>query len=366
MRLCSVLMSAALLASALASARSLGRTRLAVGEVVLAITPMTLFLAGSVNPNGLEIAASIATFVVLLDLLTRRGPPPTRLLVRAVVVASCFVAARPLVSPLYFVLAIGCVVVAALTRERLFELLADVRARVAAGALAVVRAAQRAVDGARATALGRAPPGRTSALPERPAGLMGSRGLQGPADGRSLRVARHPPSGLVDARVALGGRSSWCSWRWWSTRRCNQHVTLLGAVAATVAVPIVIESVQAHEIGLYWQGRYSLPLAVGGPDPRRLDDRRRTCRHDPGRATDFGTVGVVVVAVGGSVRAALRLGHRAEPLRRRRADGRVLVPPRHRLATPTGLDGAVRPRPDRLLRLRRMDDPAGDRRPPTR
>ena len=93
MRLCSVLMCAALLASALASARSLGRTRVAVGGVVLAVTPMTLFLAGSINPNGLDIAAAIATFAVLLDLLTRRGAPATRLLVRAVVVASCFVAA---------------------------------------------------------------------------------------------------------------------------------------------------------------------------------------------------------------------------------------------------------------------------------
>ena len=262
MRLCSVLMCAALLASALASARSLGRTRLAVGGVVLAVTPMTLFLAGSVNPNGLEIAASIATFVVLLDLLTRRGAPPTRLLVRALVVASCFVAARPL-SPLYFVLAIGFVVVAALTRERLSELVADTRARIAGAALAVVALLS-------ALLMVLAPPPL--------AGL--------PRPDLTFRNAFPDSFDLLDFRarqmIGLFGWldtvvPDWLTHGWLWAVGCivvvalvvdttvRRRITLLGAVAATVLVPLTIESVQAHEIGLYWQGRYTLPLAVGVP-----------------------------------------------------------------------------------------------------
>ena len=40
---------------------------------------------------------------------------------------------------------------------------------------------------------------------------------------------------------------------------------LLAATAATVVIPVVVEAAGAHEAGFIWQGRYSLPLAVGVP-----------------------------------------------------------------------------------------------------
>jgi hypothetical protein len=39
-------------------------------------------------------------------------------------------------------------------------------------------------------------------------------------------------------------------------------VTLLGAV---VFVPVVLETAQARELGISWQGRYSLPIAAAIP-----------------------------------------------------------------------------------------------------
>ncbi len=294
MRLCSVLMCAAILASALASARSLGRTRLAVGGVVLAVTPMTLFLAGSINPNGLEIAAAIATLVVFLDLLTRRGPPSTRLLVRAVVVASCFVAARPL-SPLYFLLAVGFVVVAALTRARLLELFADTQARVAGAALAVVALLS-------ALLMVLAPPPL--------AGL--------PRPDLTLRNALPASFDLVEFRarqmIGLFGwldtvLPDWLTHGWlWAVgivvlvalvvdTTVRRRLTLLGAVAAAVLVPVAIESVQAHEIGLYWQGRYTLPLAVAVPVLAGwMIADAPVVASDVGRRV--GRVGIVVVSLG--------------------------------------------------------------------
>jgi hypothetical protein len=50
----------------------------------------------------------------------------------------------------------------------------------------------------------------------------------------------------------------------WTTRR--QVLVLLGLVVATIVVPIVIESATYADAGsLTWQGRYTLPLAVGVP-----------------------------------------------------------------------------------------------------
>ena len=78
-------------------------------------------------------------------------------------------------------------------------------------------------------------------------------------------------------------------------------------------VPVFIESVQAHEIGLYGQGRYSLPMAVGVPILAgwMIADAPVAATRVGRR---IGTAGVVVVAVGRRVRAALRLGHGPESL----------------------------------------------------
>ncbi|GAA2379922.1 DUF2142 domain-containing protein [Dactylosporangium salmoneum] len=67
-RLLSALAAAALLAGAVGAALRLGSRLLAVG-VALVSTPMTADLAGSVNPNGLEIAAGVAACSALLALV---------------------------------------------------------------------------------------------------------------------------------------------------------------------------------------------------------------------------------------------------------------------------------------------------------
>ncbi|GGM43080.1 DUF2142 domain-containing protein [Dactylosporangium sucinum] len=71
-RLISALAAAALLAGAVGAALQLGSRLLALG-VVLTATPMAVNLAGSVNPNGLEIAAGVAVCCALLALLRTPG-----------------------------------------------------------------------------------------------------------------------------------------------------------------------------------------------------------------------------------------------------------------------------------------------------
>ena len=69
MRMIGALLAAALLASGLASATQIGRRRLVVTGAALALTPMALYLAGVVNPNGLEIAGAFCLWLAALDLL---------------------------------------------------------------------------------------------------------------------------------------------------------------------------------------------------------------------------------------------------------------------------------------------------------
>ncbi len=67
-RLLSAFLSAVLLGAAAAIAWTRGE-RLLLGAIVLATTPMALNLAGSVNPNGLEISAGVLCWTALLVLL---------------------------------------------------------------------------------------------------------------------------------------------------------------------------------------------------------------------------------------------------------------------------------------------------------
>ncbi|MGH3648347.1 MAG: DUF2142 domain-containing protein, partial [Micromonosporaceae bacterium] len=67
-RLVSSLLSALLLASAVVVALRL-RSRLMLAAIVLCTTPMAANLNGSINPNGLEIAAGVLLWATLLALL---------------------------------------------------------------------------------------------------------------------------------------------------------------------------------------------------------------------------------------------------------------------------------------------------------
>ncbi|WP_285113880.1 DUF2142 domain-containing protein [Leifsonia sp. fls2-241-R2A-40a] len=66
MRLVGAALCAALLALAFVALRSLPRARWATLALAVGVTPMTLFLSGTVNPNGLEVAATAAAFALLL------------------------------------------------------------------------------------------------------------------------------------------------------------------------------------------------------------------------------------------------------------------------------------------------------------
>ena len=274
MRACSVLVAAALLASGLASARAFRRTPsasgnprvagVAVGAAALAVTPIALFLIGSVNPNGFEIAAGFCLWLSALDLLSRPDRAPTRLLVRVALSGALLVATRPL-SPAMFVCVVATVLVVALDRPTWRRLAADHRVRWAAGALGAAFLAATTLVGLAHS---------TSAVIKTPLPADLSRGavirsslaawqfraeqLVGVLGNLDTRLPSTLVIGwflVVAVFVALALR--WSSWR--------RRVVLVGLIGACLLMPTVSEAVSGASYGLGWQGRYTMPIAVGVP-----------------------------------------------------------------------------------------------------
>jgi len=76
MRLVSALIVALFLAVPLALLRTWKRATVPVIGFMVATTPMVLFLGGVENPNALEIAATLSTFVSFYSVMHRRSPIP--------------------------------------------------------------------------------------------------------------------------------------------------------------------------------------------------------------------------------------------------------------------------------------------------
>src|SRR5262249_36176341 len=144
-RLVSALLSALLLAAAAATAARVGG-RLLVAGVALVSTPMAMNLYGSVNPNGLEIAAGILLFTTLTAVLTAvlRGIVLRQVLVLAGVAAAIMLTLRPPLGPVLLAVDVAaCALLAG--RDRLAALWRDQNVRRILGASVVAGAAFTAV-----------------------------------------------------------------------------------------------------------------------------------------------------------------------------------------------------------------------------
>lgn len=258
MRLVSAAICSLFLAGAMAIALR-SRRRLLPVAVAIATTPTVIHLAGVVNPNGLEVAAALCLWVALVEVgltrdLTWRGPLPWAAL-SGVVVAT----ARPS-GPLWLVAAGVAVLVSGLLSP-VRPLLRRGTARIAAASVALA---------ACSTVAWLASVGGT--------GFTGSPlEADGPVWWLSLektgRRLQHMVAyyGWLDTPAPAPVYVVWavlaCSAVGLAflaaTRRQAWAVALL--VVGVLLVPVPFEVLQAREIGLFWQGRYTLPLAVGLP-----------------------------------------------------------------------------------------------------
>jgi hypothetical protein len=263
MRLLSGALCAGLLASALASAVAWRRSRLPVLGMLACVTPMVLFVLATVNPSAPEIAAAVSVWASGLVLaVTPVGTALTPVLLRRVgLAASVFVVTRQL-SPLWLAL-MAAVLLLVAGRRRIRALVA--RRDTLVWALIVFLASCFAVAWiVLAGSLGGDPgdkPERTledgikRSILLTPARVTQMVGVLGWLDTRLPWFTYVAFAGVVGVVVVLGLAAS--------TRR--GQLAVLSVLGMTVLVPILIEGSQASRVGFIWQGRYTLPLAVGLP-----------------------------------------------------------------------------------------------------
>lgn len=262
-RLLSVLLCGLLLANALADAMRWSRHRMMVAGVLAGTTPMVLHLVGSVNPNSLELAASIAFFAAAVPLL--RHPDARRdgtLLWHAGVAAAALATTRML-GPLW--LALGVLVLLPWRWAGLRDLWAWRRLRRWAYAVAAAGAA-----GIAWTLSSGGAESNPYFQPEQPLSPLRvawtelqnwSRYVDEMVGVFSWLDARLPALGyvvwpIVGGALVLSG---------FVIADRGNRLRLAALAGAGVLVPLSISAALANTFGFITQGRYLLPVLVGVP-----------------------------------------------------------------------------------------------------
>lgn len=278
MRLLSCLLCAGFLAGALSAAAGAGAVRSVkppeppaslspirwlVTGVAVAVSPMVLFLAGTVNPNALEIAAAVCLWTCGLALACRPVPLAGSGLVSGAGLAACTLVLTRGLSPVWLA-CVGTALLSVTGRTRVVELSRrfDVRRWLVAVtvssvmAVAWVRfAGTNHVD----TSTVRFPTTLAAAvrgsLERTDWNLHQMIGLFGWLD-TSASMLTYYLWLIAIGMLLLAGLAA---------APIRIRVALSAVLVATLAVPIILEYQFVRYLGPVWQGRYTLPLAVGVP-----------------------------------------------------------------------------------------------------
>jgi Predicted membrane protein (DUF2142) len=288
-RLVSALLSALLLASAVVAALRLG-SRLLVVAVALTATPMAVNLYGSVNPNGLEIAAGVLVFCTLLALVRTEHDDATtrRLLVLAGLGSVLLLTVRQLGPALLALVVVTCLLLA--RRDRLAALWRRRSARwilggcwLAGTAFAVgwvwysglddvtpvTRDARHLSGGQLLSQL------VTWRLPFYLKQVVGQFGYGETTISLYALVAWY----LLGAVLVLPGvlMAGWRA-RW----------ALLGLAAASLGLLVALEVYFLPRVGWFAHGRYAMPAAVGIVLGAAVAGREDGVRREDGRGFEGG------------------------------------------------------------------------------
>ncbi len=265
MRVVGAFLAGALLASALATLRAARAPCAGVG-LALGLTPMALFLAGVVNPSGLEIAAGAAVWTHGAALaLERVSGEERRVALRLGLAAAVLVLIRPL-SPVWLGLA-GVVLLVA-TGRRLVPVILSLWPRLRRPAIAVAVALVFQA----AWWVAEDPLNHRYLIP-RDAGFVPLVDQYRVSIGKGFLLLREmigvfgwldtpaPVATLVIWLVVLGALLGLAV----LASRASIVSAIVAAIAVTIAVPVLLEVMNARDVGFIWQGRYTLPFAVGIP-----------------------------------------------------------------------------------------------------
>jgi Predicted membrane protein (DUF2142) len=271
MRIASVLLGAALLALAFQAAVAGASARWTPLAVGFAAAPMCLYLIGSVNPNGAELAAAVALWMGLLRLLESFDPDPVRrpalprwYLWLIVTIASVVLVNARSLGPLWLVIVVAlCFVMSGWQSVR--HLFAT---KWSYAWLAVI-----AVGGLFSVAWTLSGGSLSAQAEASDAPLVGGTFWQG-----LTHTFRMTPDYLQQAIGYFGWFDAplpvWVYWFFvaafaalvlpaMAALRGRALVALLTVLAAAVVVPPLIQGYSVGQTGIIWQGRYGLFLYLG-------------------------------------------------------------------------------------------------------
>jgi len=260
MRLCTLLVTALLGASAVVAARRLGGGYTVVG-LALALTPVAVSLQSAINPSALELAAGACLWLSLLDVL-QPGDVDRRSVWRTCAAGAVFMLARPL-SPGLLLVVVAVVMIAVPWRRRARTILHARRSWVwitGLGALFAFAVAWIVVARPDHAVIGLPDPRTTGehvadSLSRIPTRLHQMVDPIGWLDIPLPTIVGWVWLGVVAALLAVALVVG--SWR--------RRLALLVLSAGTLLGPTLAEVPSASEYGLIWQGRYTLPVAMGIP-----------------------------------------------------------------------------------------------------
>lgn len=261
MRLVSALLCSLCVGVAAMELRSLPRSRWAMTGLVASATPMTVWLAGAVNPNALEWAASVALLALLLALGrtdASRGVTAMRL-VLTVVMAALLVSGRPVTLAWLLLVVVAGLLLA--DPPRLSALLRRRTTWVAVAAAGVYA-------GLAAWWSVAIPPRYDDYAPPAP-------GIGQPfADGFRLvwsdtvyywrelvgvfgwKDTNVPEISAVGYGVVLLGIVLAAA----ALTRGRTRIALIGATLSMVLAPAILQGLLVTEVGYIWQGRYMVAV----------------------------------------------------------------------------------------------------------
>jgi hypothetical protein len=261
MRLLSAAFCAALVTAALMVLRRHPEGRTTLPVLLLALTPMAFFLFGVVSPSALE-AAAFAVWVVAVALARSQGSIDRTSVTVLAVAGVALALTRPL-SPAWLVVIVVAAGVLA-ERRRRGVLLRSGPVQITLLVLAVAGALQvawtmlsgaisapdprLAVDAPLSTVARLAIGDSADQLHQ----LIGNFGwLDTPAPALTVVLWLVLVGTALLAALLVAGR--------------RELVVLGSLVAVVIALPVVADIQQAAATGLVWQGRYTLPVAMGVP-----------------------------------------------------------------------------------------------------
>jgi len=263
MRLVSAALCSLLVALAVMAAQTWSRSRVVLIGVVVATTPMVLFLGGVVNASGLEVSAAIATWTcgVVLFLEHIHDPPPA--LVAALALSASVWELTRGISPFWLACTLA-VLLAVADWRHLAAFFGRRSVLTGLAAVAVLGAAalawtftEHSLDVISASRLGPTPEVNIleTSFAHNDYYLPGMIGVFGWFDTYSPTFTYVVWYGLV-AVLGLGAAA---------VVRLRQAFALAVLALAIVLVPVIISSSQVHRYDYTWSGRDTLPLAVGLP-----------------------------------------------------------------------------------------------------